>query len=426
MAQDQISQLFNIQEIEANAQQALDVVRQKVVEINKLQEQILKSDSASSNNSNTKAASASLNELSLNIKLYNDLLKQNEILTAKMNVMTSEAAKAQLELKQKMSETSKEARLESVASNELASAYERLNAQHKLAVLSYQNLAASGKASAAQLSAQKDAANALGDQLAKIDQATGNYRRNVGNYSSAWNGLGNSINQITREMPNFAQSFQLGVLAISNNLPILQDEIIKTKTQIAALKAEGKEAPSLFSQIGASIFSWQTALTIGVTLLVSYSKEIADFFSGITESEKRFNEENKRLYKERKDAAEQAITNASKEQASLDILYKTATDVNQSYELRVQSVKKLQEQYPNYFANLSQEAILAGNAAAQYKELAGAIMTRASIEVYKTELNQLTEKSRKAEKEIEFQKQLLEFDDKRTKELIKQDVNYNS
>ena len=347
MAQDQISQLFNIQEIEANAQKALDIVREKVVEINKLQEQILKSDSASSNSTNTKAASASLNELSLNIKLYNDLLKQNEIITARMNVMTSEAAKTQLELKQKMAETSKEAKLESIASNELASAYEKLNAQHKLAVLSYQNMAASGKASAAQLSAQKDAANALGDQLAKIDQATGNYRRNVGNYSSAWNGLGNSINQITREMPNFAQSFQLGLLAISNNLPILQDELGRAREKIEDLKKAGKDAPSLFSQIASAIFSWQTALTIGITLALKYSDTIASLFSNVSDAEKIQRNYNKSL--------EDSIKSESEGISKLYALKSAINDTTNARENDYAAFSSLKKQSPEFFDYLDTE-----------------------------------------------------------------------
>jgi hypothetical protein len=99
-------------------------------------------------------------------------------------------------------------------------------------------------------------------------------------------GLGMSIQQVAREMPNFAQSMQLGFLAISNNLPILADEIKRTKENIAALKAEGKDAPSLFSQIAASVFSWQTLLTIGITLLVKYGASIVDWASNVSDVEK--------------------------------------------------------------------------------------------------------------------------------------------
>ncbi|MBX3253914.1 MAG: hypothetical protein KF862_07200 [Chitinophagaceae bacterium] len=118
----------------------------------------------------------------------------------------------------------------------------------------------------------------LDAELKKIDASLGNFQRNVGNYKSGWNGLGNSINQITRELPAFTMSMQTGFLAISNNLPILFDEISKTKKEIAAMRAEGQKVPGLFKQLATSIISWGTALSVGVTLLTVYGKDIANFF----------------------------------------------------------------------------------------------------------------------------------------------------
>jgi hypothetical protein len=121
----------------------------------------------------------------------------------------------------------------------------------------------------------------LDAQLKSTDAATGRYQRNVGNYASMYDGLGISVQQVARELPNFAQSTQLGILAISNNLPILSDEIARTNERIKQLKAEGKDAPSLFSQIAKAALSWQTFLTIGITLLVAFSDKIAGLFNAI-------------------------------------------------------------------------------------------------------------------------------------------------
>ena len=104
--------------------------------------------------------------------------------------------------------------------------------------------------------------------------------RNVGNYKSAFNGLGMSINQISRELPAFTNSVQTGFMAISNNLPIFVDEVSRLRQQNAALVAEGKPAQSVMGQIGKSLFSWQTALSVGITLLTVYGAQIYKWAKG--------------------------------------------------------------------------------------------------------------------------------------------------
>ena len=103
--------------------------------------------------------------------------------------------------------------------------------------------------------------------LKKVDAQMGVHGRNVGNYAGAYNGLGNSVNQLTREMPAFGNSMGTGFMAISNNLPVFFDEISKIKTANKELIATGQPVKSVFSQLGASIFSVGTALSVGVTLL---------------------------------------------------------------------------------------------------------------------------------------------------------------
>ncbi len=132
---------------------------------------------------------------------------------------------------------------------------------------------AAGKALETSLISQQQAVSAL-------EQKMGNFRRNVGNYASGWNGLSNSINQVTRELPNFAQSATIGFMALSNNLPILADEIKRVVDANRLLQAEGKATTSVIGQIAKSIFSWQSALITVISLSVIYAKEIGNFIFG--------------------------------------------------------------------------------------------------------------------------------------------------
>ena len=65
----------------------------------------------------------------------------------------------------------------------------------------------------------------LQQKLKDMDADVGVYSRNVGNYSSAFNGLQFSVNQVVRELPVITMGFDQFMLAISNNLPMLFDSI---------------------------------------------------------------------------------------------------------------------------------------------------------------------------------------------------------
>lgn len=92
-----------------------------------------------------------------------------------------------------------------------------------------------------------------------------------------WNGLQNSINQITRELPAFTYSFQTGFMAISNNVPIAIDEINRLRAANQALIASGQKATPVWKQFVSGIFSWQTAMMAAITILTVYGKEIGDW-----------------------------------------------------------------------------------------------------------------------------------------------------
>ena len=78
-------------------------------------------------------------------------------------------------------------------------------------------------------------------------------------------------------MPAFAVSASTGFLALSNNIPILADEIKRVSDNVAEMRAQGKQVPSVMSQILSSFLSWQTLLSVGVTLLTLYGKELVEF-----------------------------------------------------------------------------------------------------------------------------------------------------
>lgn len=105
-----------------------------------------------------------------------------------------------------------------------------------------------------------------------------------------YNGLHMSIQQIAREMPSLAMGPQMFFLAISNNLPIFTDELARARKEYEALTASGQKATPVWRQVLSSLFSWQTALTTGIMLLVMYGDEIVDWVAGLFKGKKALDE----------------------------------------------------------------------------------------------------------------------------------------
>lgn len=212
--------------------------------------------------------------------------------------------------------------------------------------------------------------------LKAVDATMGKYQRNVGNYAGAFNPLNNSINQLTREMPAFANSVQTGFMAISNNLPIFFDSMGQVIAQNKQLRAEGKPTVSALSQLAGAFFSWGTALSVGVTLLTVYGKDIVEFASNLMKGSKAIDvmaESQKAM----NDISVEARKNSTEEVVNMKLLLGVAKDTSLSYQERMIAVKELQQTYPAYFGNLTKEKILAGETSAAERDLTEAILSRA-------------------------------------------------
>lgn len=91
--------------------------------------------------------------------------------------------------------------------------------------------------------------------------------------------LQTSMAQIARELPSLAMGPQMFFMAISNNIPMLQDAITSARTEYERATAAGDKATPVWKQVLSGLVNWQTALAVGITLLVMYGDEIADWVS---------------------------------------------------------------------------------------------------------------------------------------------------
>lgn len=166
------------------------------------------------------------------------------------------------------------AQLQATIANSAEGSYDRLSAQYALNKIRLNQMSAAEREAADSGKKLEAETNAIYQQMIKLQEATGNYRLSVGHYQKTWDGLGISISQVVRELPAVAVSLNTFFLGISNNIPMVVDEIKRLRRQNELLAAEGKEQISVTRSIVKSLFSFNTILVVLLTVFSMYGKEI--------------------------------------------------------------------------------------------------------------------------------------------------------
>lgn len=189
------------------------------------------------------------------------------------------------------------------------------------------------------------------------------------------NNLKMQFSQVARELPSLAMGPQMFILAISNNLPMLADAIADVRKQNELLAASGQKGVPVWKQLGKALLSPQTALIALISLGIVYGKEIGNWVKNLGKAKKELSE-TQQLQESLNTSRRKGGEAASEESAKLRILYTASQDTSKSMRERKKAVDELQKMYPDYFGKLSNEAILAGNAASAYDELTKAIIRK--------------------------------------------------
>lgn len=189
------------------------------------------------------------------------------------------------------------------------------------------------------------------------------------------NNLKMQFSQVARELPSLAMGPQMFILAISNNLPMLADAIADVRKQNELLAASGQKGVPVWKQLGKALLSPQTALIALISLGIVYGKEIGNWVKNLGKAKKELSE-TQQLQESLNTSRRKGGEAASEESAKLRILYTASQDTSKSMRERNKAVDELQKMYPDYFGKLSNEAILAGNAASAYDELTKAIIRK--------------------------------------------------
>lgn len=323
-----------------------------------------------------------------------------------LKLAMTDTAKEIAVLKQQQTDQTRLNKLQAKLNNSMAGSYNALSAQYELNKIKMNNLSQS-------YLENTEAGKRLVKQTAEIyaamdkyQKSTGKHTLSVGNYKQAFDGLGFSVSQVARELPSLAISANTFFLAISNNIPMVIDEIQKLRAANEAAAKAGEAQVSITGKLIKSMFSFNTVMVLVLTAFSLWGKDITNWIGSLFTGKKRVESLTDSL-KHMADAMQNARLETAKETLKLNLLYKTATNNAKSTNERTKAVKALKKEYPEYFKNLSDEEIKLGKASKAYEEATKAITENAKA---RAALDKITE----------LQKEFIDTDQKRIGLLTKQ------
>ena len=277
------------------------------------------------------------------------------------------------------------------ANGSLAGSYNKLYAQYNLVknVLNamgdeMRNNEAVGKKWEAQ-------ALSLMNTMKGMQEATGKHTLSVGDYTKAFNGLNIATQQVLREMPTLANSLSQFFIAISNNVPIFVDNFKRVQQETGSWQMAMKGVLT-------SVFSWQTALLVVLTILPKIAKAIHNKRKAQEEEAKAQEKATKETKKAEK--AYRSLANiytdisksASSSVTEVNVLTKILDDNNTSLEERIGAGQRLKQIFDEELEGYSAEEIAMGKAIGLIKNLTTLIYQQAKARATLNEITELTNK----------------------------------
>lgn len=203
--------------------------------------------------------------------------------------------------------------------------YNALSAQYELNKIKLNAMSAEQREATESGKALEKETAAIYAKMVQLQESTGNYRLSVGHYQRTWDGLGISISQVVRELPAAAVSLNTFFLGISNNIPMVIDEINRLRKQNLALQKEGKATVSVTKSIVKALLSWNTILVVLLTVFSKWGKDIIAWIGNLFKGERQVI------------SFKQAIKDVSKE----------LENSTGSYGDNIVSLKQLQDEWKN-------------------------------------------------------------------------------
>lgn len=244
----------------------------------------------------------------------------------------------------------------------------------------------------------KDTFDAVGSSvtsvLSGIAVATGK-QEDFNKAIAAYAGVQSTVNTVTKiaNLLNKDSSLMIGIQT-------LQYKALSKAKELDA-KATGKAtiAQRVFNAVAKA--NPYVLLAIGVGTLITALTAYGLFANKATSATEKMN-------KAMHDASVQGQKDAQKDIVQIDLLYKASTNDKLGKEERLKATKKLIDQYPTYFSNMSTEQVMLGEASKAYQQLKEDIIAVAKAKAYQGKIEELAKENVELEDQIEKQEKLVQ------------------
>jgi hypothetical protein len=262
---------------------------------------------------------------------------------------------------------------------------------------------AAAEAKIKRLAAQKSANLKLGiDNTAlnrDITQAKGNLmnlKKSVDSTSDSFSKMrkpvqngGNTLMQFSR----IAQDAPFGIMGIGNNITATAESFSYLSASSGGAGNALKAVASSITGVGGILLA-VSLVTSALTYMSQNGITVGDVFNKITGQFDAFASAVSKV-------GEESAKAAAEQTASVGAYAAAAKNINLSMTDRLLAVKKLQDEYPAYFGNLTNEQILNGDVASAVKEVTKALIAKAKAAAFSAKIAELaTEEFKLKEKEV--------------------------
>lgn len=319
--------------------------------------------------------------LNNNTKALDEMTRvKNQViaLQRQIDVMNSSEYKQLIELREVRNKNNRELREEAKSVVYASDAYKKLEAEYSKAAREAKHLGAELGTNSKQFVDAAQKANLLNDKLKAIDASMGQHTRKVGQYENATH----SLSQVLREMPAFTYSAQTGILALSNNLPILAD-------QFKVVRAETGSTGAALKVFGSSLLSFGNIFTIAIGLVTIFWDKIVGLATGTIQAS---------------EAVKKLSESVGQETGKFESLVRQINNYNLSNQERIRAAHELKELYPTALKNYSEEEIAAGKAAAAIMLIRDALVAVAMAKAYQAELDKKAAERYELERKLALKK----------------------
>jgi hypothetical protein len=199
----------------------------------------------------------------------------------------------------------------------------------------------------------------------------------------------NALMQFSR----IAQDAPFGIMGIGNNITATTEAFGHLRTSTGSTSGALKAMAGSIMGTGGILLA-VSLVTTGLTYMSQNGITVGDVFEKLSG---RFDETAKSLKK----INEEAAKSSGSEIAGMKALTEVAKDNTLSMEKRLIAVKKLQDEYPAYFGNLTKEQILNGNVKTAVDEVSKALIARARATAIAGKLGEIAAKRLELEEKRE-------------------------